>query len=441
MSLCDTDYDSLFTKELRNLGLMNNNSLSLFHKFSILIDIMLRQSNYINLINASLKEIIENELKSKKKLIKLEYELFDIVNSCSCGILNIEIQDSLIGSFAGKLTLIGNFKSPNSTNISYSLPLNCNSQELKNINFTCLNQTIAPLKTFLHENLINKINKLNNLNQLTANTSNIPNNKEIIINNKDNKKFIESANNFSSGRNNNLEISQSSDTSNNQFNTNFNKNIFSSSSNSSGISNSNDKLKQNINTNANKEAYVYDNSLGINNNAFFEKNKTEFNFLEKEKLYNSQFSDFSNLNKPKEAQELFNPEHIYEREFENFDKPNLIGANPLLGFPEKKIIQPDLYYYDAYNPEAEIFNPNYEYNPNHNSNPKFGYGNNSNPFFTSEGGILGGGMLVGPNSDIFSRQHPQMQKKPGANIRYDPIGPFGTFTNDKLNNNNNNFFG
>lgn len=48
-----------------------------------------------------------------------------------------------------------------------------------------------------------------------------------------------------------------------------------------------------------------------------------------------------------------------------------------------------------------------------------------NPYFSTGGGNLGGN-LVGPNSDIFSGKfNPSL---PGqGRIRYDPIGPFGTF--------------
>lgn len=50
-----------------------------------------------------------------------------------------------------------------------------------------------------------------------------------------------------------------------------------------------------------------------------------------------------------------------------------------------------------------------------------------NPYFSTGGGSVGGN-LVGPTSDIFTG-HMYPQPMPGIHptIRYDPIGPFGTF--------------
>ena len=79
-------------------------------------------------------------------------------------------------------------------------------------------------------------------------------------------------------------------------------------------------------------------------------------------------------------------------------------------------------------------------------NPRLGkdhFPGQNNPFFT--GGNIPGN-LIGPNSDIFYQQNPQMKKKPGPKIRYDPIGPFGFPGNNQggnsgPNDNNGPFFG
>jgi len=56
-----------------------------------------------------------------------------------------------------------------------------------------------------------------------------------------------------------------------------------------------------------------------------------------------------------------------------------------------------------------------------------GYNPIPNPYFSTGGGSVGGN-LVGPTSDIFTG-HMFPQPMPGIHptIRYDPIGPFGTF--------------
>ena len=71
------------------------------------------------------------------------------------------------------------------------------------------------------------------------------------------------------------------------------------------------------------------------------------------------------------------------------------------------------------NNNNNIFSNSIPYNQNYymnNNNTPY-----SNPFFSSNG--VPGGNLVGPNSDIFNRQNPFQNQK----IKYDPIGPFGTF--------------
>ena len=57
---------------------------------------------------------------------------------------------------------------------------------------------------------------------------------------------------------------------------------------------------------------------------------------------------------------------------------------------------------------------------------------NQNPYFSTGGGNIGGS-LVGPQSDIFSGNFPGQPNfgNINPNIKYDPIGPFGTFREPK----------
>jgi hypothetical protein len=65
-----------------------------------------------------------------------------------------------------------------------------------------------------------------------------------------------------------------------------------------------------------------------------------------------------------------------------------------------------------------------------------GYNPMPNPYFSTGGGSVGGN-LVGPTSDIFTgHMFPQPMSGIHPIIRYDPIGPFGTFgAPDKKNDN------
>ena len=57
-----------------------------------------------------------------------------------------------------------------------------------------------------------------------------------------------------------------------------------------------------------------------------------------------------------------------------------------------------------------------------------GYNPMPNPYFSTGGGAVPGGNLVGPTSDIFTgHMFPQPMSGIHPPIRYDPIGPFGTF--------------
>jgi hypothetical protein len=86
---------------------------------------------------------------------------------------------------------------------------------------------------------------------------------------------------------------------------------------------------------------------------------------------------------------------------------------------------PNLYYSDP-----DVYDPIFsgeEFNPN-----KIRIGGSydpfPNPYFSTGGGAVPGGNYVGPNSDIFSGNFPKPgQPQGGSKVRYDPIGPFGTF--------------
>ena len=82
--------------------------------------------------------------------------------------------------------------------------------------------------------------------------------------------------------------------------------------------------------------------------------------------------------------------------------------------------------YDEYN----FFRSSGEVDPNSLLRGNFGQGVYNpipNPYFSTGGGSVGGN-YVGPTSDIFTG-HMFPQPMPGIHptIRYDPIGPFGTF--------------
>lgn len=219
--------------------------------------------------------------------------------------------------------------------------------------------------------------------------------------------------------------------------------------------NPNIKLNPNLSTDSeqmNVEQNVSDNSLGIDKNKFFEKNKGDISEPNKSEdfIISSNIKSHSphicHFNKEKESQQkphehLPHCQQIYEQETSHIDKGHKIAGNPIHSCPPEKMKLPKDYHYDPNDPEAEIFNPNYQINPHQFLNPNFSEGNiidkGSNPYFSTEGGMVGGAELVGPNSDIFAHEHPHMQKIPGAKIRYDPIGPFGTFGSDKPQDSNN----
>jgi hypothetical protein len=81
------------------------------------------------------------------------------------------------------------------------------------------------------------------------------------------------------------------------------------------------------------------------------------------------------------------------------------------------------------NPDNYIYDPNFsgeEWDPH---NIRIG-GNQDifpNPYFSTGGGAVPGGNLIGPNSDIFTGNFPRPGQPGSSKIRYDPIGPFGTF--------------
>jgi hypothetical protein len=82
-----------------------------------------------------------------------------------------------------------------------------------------------------------------------------------------------------------------------------------------------------------------------------------------------------------------------------------------------------------YNPNPYIYDPIFtseEFDPNkdlHVYNPEGGL--QPNPYFSTGGGAVPGGNYVGPNADVFSGNF--VRPPGGHKIRYDPIGPFGTF--------------
>ena len=110
---------------------------------------------------------------------------------------------------------------------------------------------------------------------------------------------------------------------------------------------------------------------------------------------------------------------------------NKLNENSVFSIPDDTKIPKYKYSYDEYdpnNPNNEIYNPNLQFNPNKLINPYDGnlFIGGNNPFFTSGGGYCPGGELIGPNSDIFFGGN-NMQQSQRFKIRYDPIGPFGTF--------------
>ncbi len=362
---------------------------------------------------------MQNELIKKSKKISLEYELSESEanqekqTSSLIGILRIELIDNLIGSFAGKLNINANFKSfKNASNQNYFIPLNCNCKEIKNLRFENLNETYAPLENFLNENLITKIFSMNNLNKLTINFNNNNTNKIYtnlhfetnVINNpmsQSEKKYISEFNNLKNNKNINS-LKMENDNSSIQINPDF-------KSGNPNINLSSEEIPVDIKT-----------GLDIDKNKFYERNKDDIEDPEK--------------NNSKKHANLESEKEIYNREINThiFNNPLQIGGNPKLKVHINKRV-PTEDYWDPNDPNFEVFNPNYQVNPDRYINPNLNEGNfimpgGNNPFFSSEGGMIPGGELVGPGSDIFSKEHPlNMQKKPGAKIRYDPIGPFGTF--------------
>lgn len=427
--------DQIFYEKLKLYFNSENPNINFFLKFAMLIDIIISKRSFIS--KSNIAPILQNELTKKTKKISLEYELFESElnqiekeSSSLIGILRIELIDNLIGYFAGKLDVNANFKSfKNASNQNYFIPLNCNCPELKNLRFENLNETYQPLDNFLNENLILKIFAMNNLNKLTINFTNTNTNT-----NKINTNLQFQANVF----NNSLQQQQNekkyiSDYNNFNFN---NKNTNSFPMNTYNNNNNSNQMNPNIISGGNPNIHLTSEeipvgkkteNLEIGKNKFYERNKGDIEDPNFENNYN-QKQKLSKNNKKTEADE------IYEQEINvnNLNNPSKIGGNPKLQVPfDKRVPKQD--YWDPSDPFCEVFNPNYQINPNKYINPHLNEGNfimpgGNNPFFSSEGGMVPGGELVGPESDIFSKDHPHnMLKKPGAKIRYDPIGPFGTF--------------
>jgi hypothetical protein len=396
--------DQIFQENQKIYFDSENPNINFFIKFALVIDIIIRKNNFI--LKSDIKQILQNELNKKSKLISLEYDHIEadqqnqetIGQNESLGTLRLDIIDHLIGSFAGKLDVNANYKSiKNASNQNYFIPINCISQELKNLRFEKLNETYSPLEKFIYENLIDRIFSMNNLNKLTIN-----------LNNNTNRIYK----NHQTGFFNNL-IAK-------------NDRIYISDNNFKFNKNTMDKVIQinpifsegipNIHSTSEEISVDKKTDLGINKNIFHERNKEEIYFDNKHQKH-----------------EKLNSEDIYNREINanNIENPRQIGGNRQLEVPFHKQV-PKQDYWDPIDPNCEVFNPNYQINPNKYINPNYNEGNfikpgGNNPFFSTEGGMIPGGDLIGPGSDIFSKGHPHMKNKPGAKIRYDPIGPFGTF--------------
>lgn len=426
--------EQAYNQKLTNLtlSLPNTSNINFLIKFSILIDILVTKGGFI--LKSDLNNILQEELKKNTKNISLQYEVEDEKNEI-LGILKVDIIDKLIGSFAGKIDINSNFKSlKNSSNQNYFIPINSNSQELKNLNFNNLKDTISPLDNLLNENLIKRIFLLNNLKKITTNLNNFSNNNNKINTNQQENVF--NNNNFRKEEKFNSNVNFQ-----NKINT-INVNFYNHKmENNNDMNNNNINIPQNIirgdNSNIKmrpEEIPMEDqegNNLNINKNKFYERAKNE-----------DKKNEFSQNKGPNYNNNLKSPDEIYEQELNKFTNPNQqfggIGGNPKFAVPKDKRI-PKQDFWDPNDPNAEVFNPNYQINPNRYIDPNFNEGNffigGNNPFFSSEGGMIPGGELIGPQSDIFSQEHPYMQKKPGAKIRYDPIGPFGMHGGpDKGNN-------
>lgn len=171
-------------------------------------------------------------------------------------------------------------------------------------------------------------------------------------------------------------------------------------------------LNPSENINKHKFNFNTDDNLGVNKNILYEKHKKDFENhpIEKDKKIVNDFLD-----------------DIFE------DKSKKLTFHPKISNKEKSI-RPEYSDYDVYDPEYEIFNPNYQIDTKKFINPNSGDGDipdKKNPFFSTNEEFTQEGELVGPNSDIFSKEHPHMTKKPGMHVRYDPIGPFGTHGADE----------
>jgi len=411
--------DDLFKQNLCTFLSTDNTKITFIIKFAILIDIIVSKKNFK--IKSNIKQILQQELLKNSKTIILEYDLLEKENENESfdnqnnqkqvlGILKLEIIDNLIGSFAGKININANFKSfTNNSNQNYLIPINCNSPEYKSLNFNKLNETINPLENFINENLIARINTMNNLNKLTINFNNsnrITNPQTNVFNNwslQTEKFYISEKNNF-------------------DFKSHLNK-----------MDKDFPNVPQNVISGDNSNIHMRNEEipvdkkldLGIDENKFMERNKEE---IDLENMHRKRGKDTS--------------EDIYQQEISqsNIDNPMRIDPKQKLEYPREPRI-PKQECWDPRDPDYEVFNPNYQINPNNYINPNLGQGNFglpgfNNPFFSSQGGMIPGGELVGPESDIFSKEHPHMQKKPGAKIRYDPIGPFGTFGGPNKGNNN-----
>ncbi len=413
-----SNLDQIFNEKisLLNSKLPNGSNANFLIKFSILIDLIITKGSF-KLIS-DLNQVLINEIKKNSKNISLEYELEDDKNN-NLGKLKVDILDGLIGSFAGKININSNFKSSkNLSNQNYFIPINSDRQELKYLDFNNLKDSISPLEYLLNENLIKRIFLLNNLNEITVNFNNFSNN-----NNKKNDNIRENVyNNINYPREEKFETNINSTIKINTTNASYFNNIKMEDNNEIDI-------PQNMIKGDNSNIKVCPEQIPIENiEGIFDINKNKFYDRAKNEEQN-EFSDNKAYNYNKNIK---SPQEIYETEVNKFNDSNQklsdFGGNPKITIPKDKRI-PKQDYWDPYDPNAEVFNPNYQINPNRYINPNLNEGNlfigGNNPFFSSEGGMIPGAELIGPQSDIFSQEHSHMQKKPGSKIRYDPIGPFG----------------
>jgi len=140
--------------------------------------------------------------------------------------------------------------------------------------------------------------------------------------------------------------------------------------------------------------------------------------------------DYNNLNETiAEFEQFLNITYINEikKSFQNSGNNNLSSNN------NNNNMNINNYNNQGYNPSSNYsgfqggeVDPNYNLQTNIYNNQNFG--NFPNPYLSTGGGSVGGN-LVGPNSDIFTGgnqfPHPNQGTKPA--VKYDPIGPFGTF--------------